>query len=227
MAKKNEPVEAQNAIDNLDDTLKGVSRKLEDNKKVIYTVAGVVLALVVIALVYFYMFRQPGIQKANDAIGSADVQLALGNDTIAMQKYMSVADNSGYDAGNRAALQAAILLYKEGKYEEALKYVKKYDPTESIIGAAAYSLEGDCYVNLDKLGDAVDAYKKAIKTSDDNKAYTPFFMLKLARVYRAQQDYAAEAKIYEEIVKDYPQYGSMNNINIEKYLERAKLEAAK
>lgn len=227
MAKKNQPAEAQTSIDNLNDTLTSVSRKVEDNKKIIYTTALAVVVVVAIILIYIYLVRQPGIQKSNDAIGQADVQLVLGNDSIAMNKYMSVADNHGYDAANRAALQAAILLYKDGKYEEALKYVEKYAPTENIVGAAAYSLEGDCYVNLDKLPEAVNSFKKAIKQSDNNKAYTPFFMLKLARVYRAQQDYCAEAKIYEEITKEYPQYGMMNNINIEKYLDRARIDAEK
>lgn len=227
MAKKNQPAEAQTSIDNLNDTLTSVSRKVEDNKKIIYTTALAVVVVVAIILIYIYLVRQPGIQKSNDAIGQADVQLVLGNDSIAMNKYMSVADNHGYDAANRAALQAAILLYKDGKYEEALKYVEKYAPTENIVGAAAYSLEGDCYVNLDKLPEAVNSFKKAIKQSDNNKAYTPFFMLKLARVYRAQQDYSAEAKIYEEITKEYPQYGMMNNINIEKYLDRARIDAEK
>lgn len=227
MANKKQPVEAQTSIDNLNDTLTNVSRKVEDNRKIIYTAALAVVVVVAIILIYLYLVRQPGIQKSNDAVGQADVQLALGNDSVALSRYMMVADDHSYDAANRAALQAAILLYKDGKYEEALKYVKKYDPTESIVGAAAYSLEGDCYVNLDKLSDAVGAYKKAISQSDDNRAYTPFFMLKLARVYRAQNDYAAEAKIYEDITKNYPQYGAMNNINIEKYLERAKIDAAK
>ena len=227
MANKKQPVEAQTSIDNLNDTLTNVSRKVEDNRKIIYTAALAVVVVVAIILIYLYLVRQPGIQKSNDAVGQADVQLALGNDSVALSRYMMVADDHSYDAANRAALQAAILLYKDGKYEDALKYVEKYDPTESIVGAAAYSLEGDCYVNLDKLSDAVGAYKKAISQSDDNKAYTPFFMLKLARVYRAQNDYAAEAKIYEDITKNYPQYGAMNNINIEKYLERAKIDAAK
>lgn len=227
MANKKQPVEAQTSIDNLNDTLTNVSRKVEDNRKIIYTAALAVVVVVAIILIYLYMVRQPGIQKSNDAVGQADVQLALGNDSVALSRYMMVADDHSYDAANRAALQAAILLYKDGKYEEALKYVKKYDPTESIVGAAAYSLEGDCYVNLDKLSEAVGAYKKAISQSDDNKAYTPFFMLKLARVYRAQNDYAAEVKIYEDITKNYPQYGAANNINIEKYLERAKIDAAK
>ena len=36
------------------------------------------------------------------------------------------------------------------------------------------------------------------------------------------KDYNAEIKVYEEILKEYPNYGMQMGIDIEKYLERAK-----
>ncbi len=135
--------------------------------------------------------------------------------------------HGGYDAANRAALQSAILLYQDGKYEEALKYLDKYSVKDEIIGAGARSLKGDCLVNLDRLDDAVKAFKDAISTSDNNPAYTPFFMMKLARVFAAQGKHDEEAKLYEEIVKDYPLYGQAHNIDVEKLLDRARLQTGK
>ncbi len=126
-----------------------------------------------------------------------------------------------------AALQAAIILYKQGKYQEAIKYLDDYSANENIIGPAAYSLKGDCYVNLDTpdYGKAADAFQKAVSESDANPAYTPFFMMKLARVYAAQKNYAEEAKVYEKILAEYPLYGSARNLDVEKLLDRAKLRA--
>lgn len=225
--KKNNPAEPQTAIDEINDTLTGLGAKVQNNQKIIYIASAVVAAIALCVLVYIYLIRQPGIQKANDAIGRADIQLALGNDSVALAQYIDVADNKGYDAANRAALQSAILLYEKADYEQALKYLDKFSAKEAFIGAAAYSLKGDCYVNLDQLDKAVDAFKKAISQSDDNPAYTPFFMQKLARVYNAQGNYADEEKIYEAIQKDYPTYAQTYNIDIEKYLERAKVNASK
>ena len=94
-----------------------------------------------------------------------------------------------------------------------------------MIGAAAKSLQGDCYVNLDKLGEALGCYDKAIKISDENPLYTPYFMMKKATVLREQKNYSAEAAVYREIIKDYPMYGAQNGIEMEKYLKRAELQA--
>lgn len=217
----------ETGLDGINDSLTAMTQKVQDNKKIIMVCSLVVIAIAAIVLSYVYFFRNPGIQKANDQIGAADLELAQGNDSTAMVQYMALADNGGYDAANRAALQSAILLYQDGKYEEALKYLDKYSVKDEIIGAGARSLKGDCLVNLDRLDDAAKAFKDAISTSDNNPAYTPFFMMKLARVFAAQGKHDEEAKLYEEIVKDYPFYGQAHNIDVEKLLDRARLQAGK
>lgn len=183
--------------------------------------ASVAVSIVVVAvLIYVYAFRTPDIEKGNQAIGEADTALIIeGNDSTALAQYEMVATKYGHAAGNRANLNAAILLFQKGEYDKALAYLKSYSPSEAVIGAAAASLEGDCYVNLDNLSDAAKSFKKAIKLSDDNPAYTPFFMMKLATVLTAQNDYAAAADVYQEISSKYPAYGPQSNIDIEKYLD--------
>ncbi len=222
---KNTAPESQNAIDNLNDSLTEMSHKVEDNKKSII-IAIVAVIVVIGAVLLFQNHRKNNSANADVAIGKADTEMINGNDSIALAQYMKVAD-MGHDAGNRAALNAAILLYEHKNYDEAIKYINKYAPKEAIVGAAALSLKGDCYVNLEKYQDAVKAYKEAISQSDNNPYYTPYFMLKLARVYRAQGDSAAELKIYSEIKKEYPAYAASTNLNVDKYIERAKIEAGK
>lgn len=226
---KQKPVTEQTGLEEVNDNLTKMTQKMQDNKKMIMIWSCVVVAVVVFILAYVYFFRNPRIQKADDAIGKADLELALGNDSTALAQYKVLADDGAYEAGNRAALQAAILLYKEGKYQDAIKYLDSYSAKEAIIGPAAYSLKGDCYVNLETpdYAKAADAFKKAISESDNNPAYTPFFMMKLARVYAAQQNYAEEAKVYQQILTEYPLYGSAHNLDIEKLLDRANLRAGK
>ncbi|MDE5689935.1 MAG: hypothetical protein K2I38_04490, partial [Duncaniella sp.] len=66
-----------------------------------------------------------------------------------------------------------------------------------------------------------------VKISDNNPHYTPAFLLKEATVLREQKDYKAEAAVYEQIVKEYPNYGAEIGVDMQKYLERAKDAAAK
>ena len=221
---KNE--ETRTAVDEVNDTLTGLGAKVQENSRFIMYATCAVAVVVIAVLVYIYAFRQPGIQAANEALGQADMELLMGNDSIALAKYEQVADNHGYKAGDLASLNAAALLYKQGKYEEAIKRAKAYSASESIIGAAACSLEGDCYVNLKNYDEALSCFKKAVKVSDNNPAYTPVFMLKQATVLHELKDYKAEAEVYEAINKDYPKYGPSMGIDIQKYIERAKALAA-
>lgn len=227
MAKKKPEATEQTGLDEINDSLTNLTNKVQDNKKVVMIAGLVVVAIIAIILSYVYFFRGPGIVKANDAIGRADLEMAQGNDSTALEAYRKVADDMSYDAANRAALQSAILLYRQGKYEEALKYADQYSAKDAVVGAAAYSLKGDCLVNLDRLDEAVKAFKEAVRTSDHNPVYTPFFLLKLARVYAAQGLHQDEADTYAEVIREYPLYGPQHNIDVEKYLDRANLQLKK
>lgn len=224
MAKQNEN-ETRTSLDDLNDQLTGIEQKVQNNQKKIMWGIVAVLAIVCLILVWIYAIRRPGIEAANNAIGQADMTLSLGNDSLALVQYKQVADEYGHDAGNRAALNAAILLYNNKQYEEAISYLKKYSPTESLIGASSASLEGDCYVNLKDYEKAIDCFRKAAKISDNNPHYTPVFLMKEATVQRELKNYKAEAALYKEITEKYPRFGIENGIEIEKYLKRAELQA--
>ncbi|HBI58396.1 MAG: tetratricopeptide repeat protein [Duncaniella sp.] len=219
----NKPQETEHtSIDEVNDTLTGISEKVQNNPRVILWGSLIVAAIVAVILIYVYVVREPGKNAANNAVGQADIELLMGNDSIALAKYQQVAANEGYDGANLARLNAAILLYKDKKYEEAIKYLNDYSAGESIIGASSKSLEGDCYVNLKKYNEALDCFKQAVKISDNNPHYTPAFLLKEATVYRELKDYKNEAAVYELIDRDYPNYGAEVGIDLKKYLKRAQ-----
>lgn len=219
----NKPQETEHtSIDEVNDTLTGISEKVQNNPRTILWGSLIVTAIIAVILIYVYVVREPGKNAANNAIGQADIELLMGNDSVALAKYQQVAANEGYDGANLARLNAAILLYKDKKYEEAIKYLNDYSAAESIIGASSKSLEGDCYVNLKKYNEALDCFKQAVKISDNNPHYTPAFLLKEATVYRELKDYKNEAAVYELIDRDYPNYGAEVGIDLKKYLKRAQ-----
>ena len=47
-------------------------------------------------------------------------------------------------------------------------------------------------------------------------------MMKKATVLRELKNFAEEAKVYETIKKDYPEFTNSYRIDIDKYIERAK-----
>ncbi len=111
---KNKPEETRTKIDDINESLSSVEQKVQNNQKAIMWGAIILAAIACLVLIYIYAIRRPGIQSANDAIGQADMELALGNDSIALMQYEQIADEYGYDAGNRANLNAAILYYQKG-----------------------------------------------------------------------------------------------------------------
>jgi tetratricopeptide (TPR) repeat protein len=172
-------------------------------------IGGGLVVVILIALGYYYGYRQPAINSGNEAIGEADrIALFENNDSTSLEAYEAVAAEYGFDAGNRAKLQSAILLYKQGEYEKALSYLNDYDVTDHLIGATATALKGDCLVNLDKLDEAVKAFDKAISISDENPVLIPYLLNKKAVVLEAQQNYAAAAEIYKKIEDEYPAYAA-------------------
>lgn len=176
--------------------------------------ASIAVAVVVIGvLLYIFAYKQPAVAKGNDAIGEADrIALFEGNDSTALAAYQAVAANHGFDAGNRANLESAIILYRQGEYQQALDYVSKYNGTDNVVAPLAYGLKGDCLVNLDKYADAVKAFNKAISASDNNPQLVPYFLNKKAVVLCAEGNYADAVKAYKEIEQKYPFYSQRAGI---------------
>ncbi len=190
--------------------------KARANKK---TLVGVSVALVVViaAVLVWLLVAQSGSRKADELIARAD---AAQNDSIALSLYADAA-KAGYKSGNRAKAEMGIRLYRESKYEEALKYLDDASLDDEIAAAGVYTLQGDCHVNLDQLDQALKCYNKAISKADKNPEIVPFVLIKEANIYRAQEKYADEAKAYKTILDDYPTYVATTRVDIKKYYERA------
>lgn len=223
MAKKEN--ETRTSIDELNESLSGIEKKVEENKKMIVWVLGAIVAIAVIILGYVYIIQEPNFENAKTEIAQADSKLALGQDSIALEAYKAVADSYSNDAANRAGLNAGIILFQQGKYEEAINYINKFDAEGVLVGPASQSLIGDCYVNLEKYDEAVKYFDKAISLSGDNDLYTPLFILKKATVLREQGKFAEEAKALEIIKNKYPNFVTGYRVDVDKLIERANAQA--
>lgn len=222
MAKKQNG-SSRTTLEEVNESLSSAAQRIEDNKKYIYWALCAVVVVVLLALGYIYGVRNPGIDKAKDEIGKADLEMLLNNNTDeALKGYEKVFDSYSNKPSERAALNAAIILYEKGDYKKAAEYLEKYDPSGNLVGPASQSLLGDCYVNLKQLDKAVAAFDKAIALSGDNELYTPTFMLKKGTVLHALKKYDEEAKLYQDIKDKYPVYTQNFRVNVDKYIERAK-----
>ena len=223
---KNQNGSSRTTIEEVNQQMTSAVQRVEDNKKYITYAIAAIVAVVLLAAGYVYLVRNPNISKAKDEISMADLALMQGDTAKALLDYKAVADRYSNDAANRANLNAAIMLFDQGKFDEAAKYLEAYAPAGKLVGPAAKSLLGDCYVNLKQYDKALSAFNKAIELSDNNDLYTPLFILKKATVLHAQKKYADEAAAYQTIKDNYLSYAQQNGINVDKYIERANALAA-
>ena len=194
--------------------------KARANKKGIMLCV-IVLLVVVIGAMAWLLVAQNGSRKADEAIAKADIEQ---NDSVAMALYTEAA-KAGYKSGNRAKAEVAVRLYKEAKYEEAIKYLDGCSLDDNIAAAGVYSLKGDCYANLQQYDKAVSNNQKAISKANGNPEIVPMMLIKEANVFRTEGKYSDEAKAYKTILDDYPQYAQSMRIDIRKYYERAAAQA--
>ena len=225
MAKKQDQG-ARTTLEEVNESLTSAAQRIEDNKKYITWAVIALAVLAVLAGLYIYQHNK-NIADATKQIGDADIVLLQGQDDEALKAYEKVADEFSNKTGERAHLNAAILLYQKGEYEKAIKHIEDFSTDSKLIGPASQSLLGDCYVNLKKYDKAMAAFEKAISLSGDNELYTPAFMIKKATVLHEQKKFAEEADIYQAIKDKYPMFGQQGGFNVDKYLERAKALAGK
>lgn len=214
-------MESKKAQD-LEETKKetNIVETIKQSRKIIF-IATAVVAVIVAACIFWGISRSNKAKKADEFAGIADIAM---NDSIATANYMQAAE-LGTPSGERAKLQLAINLYRQGEYQQAIDYLKDADIDSDVVSAGQYALMGDCYVNLDNLDEALDCYKKAVKEADGNPQITPFILVKEANLYRAQQKYAEEAAAYQTIFEEYPAYANGLNFDIRKYAARANQQA--
>ena len=93
------------------------------------------------------------------------------------------------------------------------------------MGALAQVLKGDCYVDLKKYDDAINAYNDAISTAEGNKFITPFAMYKKSVVLSAQKKNSEAADVLKAIKDKYPEFTSSSSLNISELYEKAAFEA--
>ncbi len=230
--KKNQPTRTK--LEDFNDQLTGVEQKLEKNKKLVFGIAGGLVAAALIVWGVFAFYINPQHEKASAQNNKGTMQaMLMGNDTLALKEFEAVAKNYSNAEGNLAHLYAASILYKMGTedtvaakskecYEKALAHLEKYNPKGNIVGPASQNLKASCYINLGKYNEAISSLDEAIKISKDNRDYAPVFMFKKAQLLESDKLKKTDEaiKVYEDILTNYPQIAEQ--MEVEKYLERAR-----
>jgi len=209
--------------------VEAVSKTDQFFKKYSNLIYGCVTAVLVIALLviaYNRFILQPKKAQAVDQMAQAErwfeageYELSLNGDDNSLG-FDDIIANYGSKAGQSVYLYAGIAKYRTGLYEDALATLKKYKGEDPILLGKAQACIGDTYVELGDYKNAVAAYEKAAKTTDN--VFAAGYLLKAGIVCEEMGENAKALEIYKEIKNLYA--NAPEAMEIDKYITR--LEAA-
>ena len=227
MAKKKEEfVKQDEQLEEVNEALTGAGKWIEDNANLIsWVVCGIAVVVMGIIAINQYVIKPKALEASNEnakAVAyfmAGDFDKALNGDDAECIGFEAIADEySHYQQGELAALYAGICYFEKGEYEEAAKYLKKFDADDVNIDPAAHQLLGDAYVELQEYDKAAKAFEAAAKSG--NNVIAPMSLKKAGLVYLHEGQNAKALKAFETIKADYP--ASAEAQDIDKYIAISK-----
>ena len=199
---------------------------IEQNKKSLMIIAGVIIVLVGGYFAYKYWYVAGEETKARTEMFKAEqyfekdsLNKAINGDA-ASSGFLKIADDySITPSGNLAEYYLGMCYLKQGKFEDAIEHLKSFSSKDQIVAPLATAAIGDANMELGKTDDAIIYYLKAAEQNPNNFD-TPICLKKAAMANEEKGNYADAVKIYERIKNEYPE--TTEGREVEKYIARAK-----
>lgn len=193
----------------------------QDNQKSLIFIIGAVVVLILLYIGYQKLYLAPRAETAADAMYQAEEYVLIdslqkkaidGDGSFTGLK--EIADEySNTPSANIANAYLGGLYLREGNFQEAINYLKKYSDTGSdILDPLVVGLIGDAYSDSHDYKNAADYYEKAVGKSK-NSYTTPLFLKKLGLVNEQLNEYQKAEKAYQQIKTDYPQSTEASTID--------------
>ena len=227
MAKKKQEFEKQDEqLQEVNEALTGAGKWIEDNADLIsWIVAGIAVVVMGIIAINNYIIKPHALEASNENAKAVvyfmngDFDKALNGDDAECIGFEAIADEyKHYQQGKLAALYAGICYFEKGEFDEAAKYLKKFDAEDVNIDPAAHQLLGDAYVELEEYGKAAKAFEAAAESG--NEIIAPMSWKKAGIVYLHEGKNAKALKAFKTIKENYPT--SSEAQDIDKYIAIAE-----
>ena len=226
MAKKKEQFEKQDEqLQEVNEALTGAGKWIEDNANLIsWIICGIAVVVMAVIAINNYVIKPKKLEASNENAKAVvyfmagDYDKALKGDDAECIGFEAIADEYHNQQGELAALYAGICYYEKGEYEEAAKYLKKFDADDLNIDPAAHQLLGDAYVELGEYVKAAKAFEAAAKSG--NELIAPMSLKKAGIVYLHEGENSKALKAFKAIKANYP--ASAEAQDIDKYIAIAE-----
>jgi tetratricopeptide (TPR) repeat protein len=229
MAKKIDNTEEK--IHAVEEALSKSEKFIEKNQKILTIVIGSAVVIVLGIFAFQKLFIAPREKAAQGQMFVAQkyfeqdsLNRALNGDAN-YPGFLDIIDEySMTKSANLAKYYAGIIYLKQGKYEDAITYLKKFDGNDEFVGPMATGGIGDAYMELNQKEKALEYYLKA-SSQQKNDLTTPLYLMRAAFVYEDQGKLDKAIELYEKIQKEHVK--STEARDIDKYIEQAKAKLTK
>ncbi len=224
MAKQNVNEKEALRRENIEETVSKTDQFYNENKKTIWTVVAILAVVALAVFAYIKLIYQPKCEEAMQQAYPAENSFSEGNYDLALNgdgNVLGLADiisEYGSKAGSAVYMEAGISALQLGQFEDALKYLKKYNGKEPILAARALAAQGDALAGLEKYEEAIAAYKKAAAKSDDS--FSAGYLLKAGILYEELGRKENALECYKTVKDKYS--ASIEGYEIDKYISRVK-----
>lgn len=213
-------------LDNINLALSNSEQFIEKYQKPILIAVTVIIIAVCGFLAVRHFYLMPREQQAQAEMYKGvfyfekdSFQVAANGNGADFKGFAAIADDYSFtDAANLASAYAGISFYNLGQYEQAIKYLKKFDADEQMIAPSIIGTIGDSYVNMDKFEEGVSYFEKAAKKAD-NEMLSPIYLKKAGIVYEKLNNHKKALEAYQTIKDKYS--NSVDAQDIDKYITRA------
>ena len=206
---KQDTKQAEERLENVEEALSKTELWIEENQKTLW---GILIALLVVAFAIFGInrYRQKRNETASKQIFNAEAAFEKENYDVALNGdgnnlgFLDIISSYGSTkTGKLANYYAGICYMKQGNYNDAIEYLKKYTNNDQILSAMALGAIGDCYMELGNNAEAANYYGKAAR-KNPNDFTSPMFLTKEGMTYEIMGDYGKALEAYKMLKKDFP-----------------------
>ena len=216
----------QEQVLNVEEAVSRSEAFINKNKKTVIIAAIGVAVLIAACMSVSIWVVKPREQKAAEALFAGEKYFQNGNYEAALngdQEYAGFeavsSEFKGTKAANLAKAYAGISLAKLGRYEEAIPMLKAFKGSDVMVAPSVLAALGNCYAQVGDDAQAAATLVKAAKKADNN-LLSPAYLIQAGQIYEKLGKKSDALKAYTEIKTKY--YGSMQAMDIDKYIERVK-----
>ena len=204
------------------ENLSGTELKTQFKENKTLRMVTIAVGSVVVLILGYFAYRQfiwkPANEKSKDAYWVGLNYAAKDSVDVAIDELSGTVKNyDGKEGGELAQFVLARQYMAKGEFQKALNELDGVNLDDTYLSVYAIGLQGDCYSDMKKYGEAMDLYIDAAETNENEKT-TPEFLFKAALCAEKISDFSKADELYVRIRDNYKMFGDQKAID--KYIAR-------